>query len=217
VRVFLGFVRKEMYHVLRDRRTLLVLFGLPITLMVLFGYALRNEVEDIRTAVVAARPGPIAQRVVAAFAASPNFEVVATPPTVTAARELLQAGRVRLVVVLGPELERAPLGSAKSAGAPYQLVADGSDPNTARTMVAYATGLLETAAGAAALASASSSPHSGRPAPAVVQPVVHMAFNPTRDSAALFVPGLMALVLTDRKSTRLNSSHRYISRMPSSA
>ena len=47
MRVFLGFLKKETFHVLRDRRTLLVLFGLPLVQMVLFGYALRNEVVNL--------------------------------------------------------------------------------------------------------------------------------------------------------------------------
>jgi ABC-2 type transport system permease protein len=197
VRVFLGFLRKEMFHVLRDRRTLLVLFGLPVVLMVLFGFALRNEVEDIKTALVVARGGPLARRIVSAFAASPNFDLVATPSSAAVAERMLQDGRVHLVVVLEPDLERALGGALRKGGAlspwprgPYQILADGSDPNTARAMVAYATGLLE-----GTLAGASAEAGGGRGGVRVL-PVVHMAFNPTRDSAVLFVPGLMALVLT---------------------
>lgn len=195
MRVFLGFLRKEMFHVLRDRRTLLVLFGLPVVLMVLFGYALRNEVEDIKTALVVARSGPLSRQIVSAFAASPNFDLVATPASAASAERMLQDGRVHLVVVLEPDLERAPLGAAKNGGAPlYQILADGSDPNTARTMVAYATGLLEGALARAALEARDM--RGDRRVAVRVLPVVHMAFNPTRDSAVLFVPGLMALVLT---------------------
>src|SRR6185295_14958529 len=119
------------------------------------------------------------------------------------AGRMLQDGIVHLVVVLEPDLERAPLGVAKNGGgSPYQIIADGSDPNTARAMLAYATGLLEgTLAGAAGEArdlrgdlrgDARGEPRGG----VRILPVVHMAFNPTRDSAVLFVPGLMALVLT---------------------
>ncbi len=66
MKVFLGFVRKEVLHVLRDRRTLLVLFGLPVVWMFLFGFALRNEVEHIATVVVDPAPGPLSRRLTSA-------------------------------------------------------------------------------------------------------------------------------------------------------
>ncbi|MCB1057800.1 MAG: ABC transporter permease, partial [Acidobacteria bacterium] len=183
MRVFLGFVLKETYHVLRDRRTLLVLFGLPLVQMVLFGYALRNEVENISTAVVDPAGDAVSRQVLSALAGSRYFDVRATLPSSDVARDWLRDGRVRLVVVLEPDLQ----ANLAAGSAEYQLLVDGSEPNTARTMVAYATVLLQTTLGKAARAAG----------PAVrVEPVVHMAFNRGLESAYLFVPGLMALVLT---------------------
>ncbi|HRD83295.1 MAG TPA: ABC transporter permease, partial [Saprospiraceae bacterium] len=48
---FLTFVRKEFYHVFRDRKTLLLLFGMPVMQIVLFGFALSNEIKNARVAV----------------------------------------------------------------------------------------------------------------------------------------------------------------------
>jgi ABC-2 type transport system permease protein len=195
MRVFFGFVRKETFHVLRDRRTLLVLFGLPLVQMILFGYALRNEVENIPTAVVDAAGDSASRQLLSALGASPNFHVIGMPPNTAVAEDWLSDGRARLVLVLEPDLS-----ARLAAGSPgYQLLVDGSDPNTARTMVAYATVLVERVLAEATLerAMASASGRAGGAVPAVrIQPVVHMAFNPGLDSAYLFVPGLMALVLT---------------------
>jgi ABC-2 type transport system permease protein len=195
VRVFLGFVRKETFHVLRDRRTLLVLFGLPLVLMLLFGYALRNEVEDIATAVVDRSGDPASRQVLAALGGSPYFHIVGILPKTRVAEDWLQDGRARMVLTLEPDLEESLLRGSPA----YQILVDGSDPNTARTMVAYATRLVEGALlsesatlGAKGPAGA---PHR-RQAPIRLQGVVHMAFNPELNSAYLFVPGLMALVLT---------------------
>jgi ABC-2 type transport system permease protein len=195
VRVFLGFVRKETFHVLRDRRTLLVLFGLPLVLMLLFGYALRNEVEDIATAVVDRSGDPASRQVLAALGGSPYFHIVGILPNTRVAEDWLQDGRARMVLTLEPDLEESLLRGSPA----YQILVDGSDPNTARTMVAYATRLVEGALlsesatlGAKGPAGA---PHR-RQAPIRLQGVVHMAFNPELNSAYLFVPGLMALVLT---------------------
>jgi ABC-2 type transport system permease protein len=191
VGLFLGFVRKEIYHVLRDRRTLLVLIGLPLVLMVLFGYALRNEVENIATAVVDQAHDEASRRVVSALQGSRYFQVVARPGSTAEAGELLRAGSAHLVLVLPARTRPGVRGPAAPA---YQLLVDGSDPNIARTRVAYATAVVERALREEA---------SGTPATAAatlppmrVLPRVHMAFNPGLDSAYLFVPGLMALVLT---------------------
>ncbi|MDY7092070.1 MAG: ABC transporter permease [Acidobacteriota bacterium] len=195
MRVFLGFVRKETHHVLRDRRTLLVLFGLPLVLMLLFGYALRNEVEDIATVVVDRAGDPASQQVLAALGGSPYFHIVATLPNTQVAESWLQDGRARLVLTLEPDLQESLL-----SGSPrYQILVDGSDPNTARTMVAYATRLVEGTLLSESLGTSQGlalGPQSSAGPPVRLQGVVHMAFNPELDSAYLFVPGLMALVLT---------------------
>lgn len=199
MRVFLGFLRKETAHVLRDRRTLLVLFGLPLVLMLLFGYALRNEVEDIATVVVDRAGDPASQQVLAALGGSPYFHVVGTLPNTRVAEDWLQDGRARLVLTLEPDLQESLLRGSPG----YQILVDGSDPNTARTMVAYATQLVEGAlvsAGPGTGVSRGSTAGLRNPvrlqAPIRIHGVVHMAFNPKLDSAYLFVPGLMALVLT---------------------
>lgn len=184
--VFLGFVRKEALHVLRDRRTLLVLFGLPLVEMILFGYALRNEVENAPVAIVDTAGTPLSREVIAALEASPSFAIVGIAPSSTAAEAWLRDASVRLVVVLDQRLGELRLGDE----ARYQLLVDGSDPNTARTTVAYATAVIESTLARSVAAAAG-----GRGLPRV-EPEIHMAFNPGLDSAYLFIPGLMALVLT---------------------
>ncbi len=184
--VFLGFVRKEALHVLRDRRTLLVLFGLPLVEMILFGYALRNEVENAPVAVVDAAGTALSREIVAAIEASPSLAILGVAPSSTVAEGWLRDGSVRVVVVLDAELGAlGPGGEIR-----YQLLVDGSDPNTARTTVAYATAVIESTV-ARALATRAG----GKGLPRI-EPEVHMAFNPGLDSAYLFIPGLMALVLT---------------------
>ncbi|MEG1910450.1 MAG: ABC transporter permease, partial [Bacteroidales bacterium] len=50
---FFSFVKKEFYHILRDKRTMLILLGMPIVEIILFGFALTNEVKNVRVAVYA--------------------------------------------------------------------------------------------------------------------------------------------------------------------
>ncbi len=87
-------------------------------------------------------------------------------------------------------------GSGQAEPLRYQIVVDGSDPNTARTMVAYARALVESTLGRS-LAERSSPGTTGTGAPGPrIDVRVHMAFNRELDSAFLFVPGLIVLVLT---------------------
>ena len=58
---FLSFVIKEMRHILRDRRTMLILFGMPVVLMLLFGFAITTDVRNVRTVVVTSQMSPETQ------------------------------------------------------------------------------------------------------------------------------------------------------------
>jgi len=73
---FRGFVLKEFYHILRDRRTLLILFGMPVIQLVLFGFAIRNEVNDVRVLLVDPSGDYVTQAIKSEVLASPYFEGV---------------------------------------------------------------------------------------------------------------------------------------------
>lgn len=59
---FIAFIRKEFYHILRDRRTMLILIGMPVVQIILFGFAISTEVRDVKTAVLISSSFPIARR-----------------------------------------------------------------------------------------------------------------------------------------------------------
>jgi len=75
---FLVFVRKEFYHVFRDRKTLLMLFGLPIVQIVLFGFALTNEVKNSKIVVVDYAKDISSQKLITEIEASNYFEIEKT-------------------------------------------------------------------------------------------------------------------------------------------
>lgn len=180
---FLGFVRKEVLHLLRDRQTLAILLLMPLVQVLLFGFAIRTDVRGIRLAVVDPTPGPATARLVERFRASEHFVVVAVLPTADALAGALADGRIRQAVVLPREADRALAGPAPLA---VQVVTDGSDPNTGTIMASYAEQVIRRwwaeSGGAAASVR--------------LEPQVRMRFNPTLESVVLFVPGLIALVLT---------------------
>ena len=179
---FPGFVRKEVIHLLRDPRTLAILILLPIVMILLFGFAVRTDVTDVRVAIVDPVPDAATLRLRARFEASARFRLVAVAPSVRDLEPSLRAGTVHQVVVLPGDLDRR-LGRRDTVT--IQLLVDGSDPNSSRVRQAYAGAVVRTWHAEMA----------GIGSPVIVA-TVRNRYNPTLESAHLFVPGLVAFVLT---------------------
>jgi len=178
-----GLLAKETLHIVRDRRTLLVLLALPVVQVVLFGYAIRTDVNSVRLAVV--DPAPDVQTIALRnkFTGAGIFRLVAVVPRMADVDPLFQTGAAQVAVVFD-----AGFASDLRSGMPahLQIVTDATDPNTGSLLQAYTQALVE------------EYERSLRPAARrlVLVPQVRMRFNPTRESSNLFVPGLMAFVLT---------------------
>ena len=123
---FISFVQKEARHILRDRRTMLILFGMPVVLMLLFGFAITTDVRNVRTVVVTSQLSPQNQQAIERLAASEYFTIVATVPTPKDAELLIRHQKADLAIVFAP----------KRAG--VQLIVDGADPNMSQQWTNYA-------------------------------------------------------------------------------
>jgi len=178
-----AFMGKEVRHLLRDRQTLLILLLLPLAQLLLFGFAVRTDIRAVRVLVVAPEPDATTSALQDRFAHSGRFELLPTTSSIDSLDVLMRRGMVDVAVVLEPGLASA----LRSGGTPQVLVvADGSDPNTGTTMRTYATAVVrdwQQSLGAA-------------PASVRIEPRLRMRFNPTLESVNLFVPGLIALILT---------------------
>ena len=174
-----AFVVKEAQHILRDRQTLTILLLMPLVQVLLFGAVLRNDVREIRVAVVDPAPDAETLRIRARIAATDLFTIVAVRRSLREVEPIFQRGSADAAVAFEPGF-----GSAATAGdAPQALVvADASDPNFGTAAQTY-------------LRSVISPPDAQRAGPAI-RPELRMRFNPTMESVNLFVPGLIALVLT---------------------
>ncbi|HRC86904.1 MAG TPA: ABC transporter permease [Thermoanaerobaculia bacterium] len=187
MRTFFGFVRKEFFHLGRDRRTLVVLFGIPLMQMLLFGFALRNEVKDTPVAVVDLSGDPLTRRLASALEASESFRLAATVRNLDEGKKLLAESKAKVLVVFAEDFSEH---FGRDGRAEVEILTDGSDPNSARTRVAYANGVVqqELAAVARESGKGAGAPH--------IEAATRMRFNPSLESTYLFVPGVMALVLT---------------------
>ena len=88
---FISFVIKETKHILRDKRTMLILFGMPVVLMLLFGFAISTDVRNVRTVVVTSQRDHLTQQVVDRLAQSEYFLITATVATPREAERLIRS------------------------------------------------------------------------------------------------------------------------------
>lgn len=207
---FWGLIVKETRHILRDWQTLMILIGMPVAQVLLFGYAVRSDVRNIRLAIVEPQPDAASASLRARFeGASSTFVVARVVRSMDELETAFQSGAVRQAVVLPTDFA-GRLG--RNERVPVQVVTDGADPNTGGIMEADALAVLRrweadaaTAdAGIADAATASGVPAgAGSPvrparaeAPLRIDVRMRMRFNPTLESVNLFVPGLIAYVLT---------------------
>ncbi|HEY9229661.1 MAG TPA: ABC transporter permease [Gemmatimonadaceae bacterium] len=198
-----AFVVKELRHILRDRQTLTVLLLMPLVQVVLFGYALRSDVRNIRLVVVDPVPDASTLALANRFAGTDRFRIVARTPSLAAAEPLFRQTKVDVALVFEHGFSE-DLHSNQPAH--VLLAIDASDPNTGTTMEAYARAVITTnqdelAAEDGTVGHPERSEGSALPAvrgqqPIRIRPEIRMRFNPTLESVNLFVPGLIALVLT---------------------
>jgi drug efflux transport system permease protein len=196
-----GLLRKEVFHIRRDRRTAAVLVALPVVQVLLFGSAIRTDVDNVRLAVVDPVPNNVTLALRNRFTAAGVFRIVAVVPRTEDLDSLFQTDTAQQAIVFSHDFA-ADLGS----GAPAQLlvITDATEPNTGSLLQAYAeavvnqwareTGTAGRAGGAGGVVGRAGP---FRPAASItIVPQVRLRFNPTRASSNLFVPGLMAFVLT---------------------
>ena len=178
-----AFIVKEVRHILRDRQTLTILLLMPLVQVVLFGYALRSDVRNIRVAIVDPVPDYATVALRDRFTSSSRFRVVSTERTMSAVEPMFRRGEADVAVVFEPAF-----GSHLRGVEPARLLlaVDASDPNTGTVIQSYARAVIS------AYEAEIAGPNRG----VRIVTDTRMRFNPTLESVNLFVPGLIALVLT---------------------
>jgi len=180
---FFLFVRKEFYHVFRDRKTLLLLFGMPIAQIILFGFALTNEIKNSRIVINDHARDGASQQIIGRIEASKSFDIEKMAMNLDEVEAAFKSGKVKLAVIFPANFNEDLLHHNK---AQIQIIADASDPNTAGTLTSYISAiildyqrdLIKTVA-----------------SPMNIRTEVRMIYNPELKGTTNFVPGVMALVL----------------------
>ena len=180
---FFSFVRKEFYHIFRDKRTMFILLGMPIAQIVIFGFALTNEVKNATIAVFDQSKDAATASLIEELNASQYFEIGKYPGSYKEIEREFKTGSIKLAVVLPAHFNEDLQHYNK---AQVQLIADASDPNVANTLTNYARAIIMDYQNRIT---------NDRKLPYTINPEMKMLYNPELKGAYNFVPGVMAMVL----------------------
>lgn len=179
---FIAFVRKEFKHLLRDYRTVLIIFGIPVIQLLLFGHVITTEIKDAEIGVLNLSGDEVSQKLSNKLMASGYFRLAEDIQSVDQIERLFQKGKIKELIVIEQDFGSRLLKEGK---AHIQIISDASDPNTAGILTNYTQSIIndfiqeENAAGQTAL----------------IQVDHRMFYNEQLRSANMFVPGTIALIL----------------------
>ncbi len=180
---FWGFAKKEFRHIFRDKRTLLIIFGMPIAELLIFGYVITNEIKDANIAIFDKSGDYLSKKLTAKLGSSGYFIPTTYLYSENEIEPVLRSGKAKMVVVYEPEFAKRFL---KEGNASLQIITDASEPNTASLLANYAWAITNSFAAENGVKGFTASPIDIR---------VRMLYNPDLKAVFMFVPGTMAIIL----------------------
>jgi ABC-2 type transport system permease protein len=180
---FTYFIRKEFYHLWRDKKTLFILFGMPLMQILIFGFALTNEVKNSRIAILDSSKDETTEEIIHQLNASRYFDVVKIIHSQNELEPAFREGKIKMAVVFPPRFQEELLHTNKAS---VQLITDATDPNVATTLANYATAIL---------LDYQKSIKGYQHPPYTIKTESRNLYNPQLKGSYNFVPGVMAMVL----------------------
>jgi ABC-2 type transport system permease protein len=180
---FLSFVKKEFFHIFRDKRTMFILLGMPVVQIIIFGFALTNEVKNSKIAVLDYSKDEATLSLTREIESSRYFEIERELHSNNEIEKAFKQGKIKLAIVFPGNFNEDLLHFNT---AQVQLVADATDPNVASTLTNYAT---------AVIMDYQNRITNNRKLPYAITTEMRMLYNPQLKGAYSFVPGVMAMVL----------------------
>lgn len=180
---FLGFIQKEIYHILRDRRSLLILLGMPIVQILLFGFAITNEIRNVDIAILDHSKDVTTQEIINKISASHYFTIKQLVTNEKEIESVFKKGKVKAVISFEKDFGNKLI---KDKHANVQIITDATDPNTANTISNYINSILQ---------NYQSEQNKGLTPAYQIVPETRMAYNQELKSVYMFVPGVMTVIL----------------------
>jgi ABC-2 type transport system permease protein len=180
---FIGFIKKEFFHIFRDKRSLFILFGMPIAQILLFGFAVTNEINNVKVAIYDKANDIESQKLIQNIAVSNYFEVEKMIYDESEIEAVFKQGHVKAVLVFESNFAKK-ITTENIAN--IQVITDATEPNTAMTITNYIGAILQKYS--AGLNKAIKMPYQ-------IKAETRMLYNPELKSVFMFVPGVMTIIL----------------------
>ncbi len=191
---FIYFVVKEARHIIRDKRTMLILFGMPVVMMLLFGFAISTDVRNVRTIVVTSSLDHQTQRCIEALGANEYFDILYKVNTPAEAERLIRNQKADIAIVFLSGERRVKSEGSNSV---VQVIVDGTDPNMAQMYANYASQILGGKSEEGRVKKQSSATEGNCQSLFTLRSSLKttLLFNPQMRSCYNFVPGIMGMLL----------------------
>lgn len=180
---FIGFIQKEFYHIFRDRRSLFILFGMPFAQIMLFGFAIANEINNVDIAILDNSKDVVTQEIIHKIAASKYFSVQKLISHEKEIPSVFKNGKIKAVIHFDADFAKNLI---KENHTKIQIIADATDPNIANTVNFYISAIV-------------ASYQKELNQPLHIQPQIstqtRLAYNAELKSVYMFVPGVMTVIL----------------------
>ncbi|MCF8371000.1 MAG: ABC transporter permease [Bacteroidales bacterium] len=180
---FFAFVKKEFLHIFRDYRTMIILFGMPIAQLLIFGFVISNEIRDAHIAILDHSKDEHTQKITEKLVSSGYFILSDELKNENEIDACFRAGNAKLALVFEPGFGRL---LEKTGKANLQIIADASDPNSAEMLSNYTQAIIS-----AYIKDLNMAGYGNK----IIRAETRMQFNPGLKGVFMFVPGTMALIL----------------------
>lgn len=180
---FLGFVKKEFYHIFRDKRSMFILFGMPVIQIMLFGFAITNEINNVNIAILDKSNDVETKQLIAKIDASRYFNIEQKLQSDTEIESVFKRGKIKLVLVFEKDFGQK---LANQDQPEIQIISDATDPNVANTATNYANAIIQNYV---------REESDGQTKPSGIVLDSRFLYNPDMRSVYTFVPGVMTVIL----------------------
>ncbi len=177
------FIKKEFHHILRDTRSMLVLIGLPIVQLLIFGFAITTEVRNANIAILDNSKDEVTQDIITKIESSQYFDIDRTISTNEQIEKSFKTGRIKLAIIFQPNFQN---DLAHSNKAQLQIIADATDPNQATTLTNYISSIVM---------DYQNEMNKQNKLPYTIKTEMRMLYNPQLKGAYTSVPGVMGMIL----------------------
>lgn len=177
------FIKKEFHHILRDTRSMLVLIGLPIVQLIIFGFAITTEVRNANIAILDESKDEVTQDIITKIESSQYFNIDRTISTGDQIEKTFKSGKIKLAIVFQQNFQNELSHSNK---AQIQIIADATDPNQATTLTNYLSSIVM---------DYQNEMNQQNKLPYTIITEMRMLYNPQLKGAYTSVPGVMGMIL----------------------